>query len=374
MARLGGLRALVLRGPVAWSLFAALPVLLTIAFTIGVHHEPAFDFRALWQAGRDVAHGRDPYPTVSGISPLPGIAHQEFIYPAAVAVAMVPLGLLPFGLAATLFVVLLIVAVGATLRILGVRDWRCYGVAFSTIPVLESFRLGAVTPFLALGLAGIWTLRDRRWSLPLLVCGVVLAKLFLWPVFVWLLATGRRGAAARAALLAVAAGAVGWAVVGIGTLSRYPHVLRRMTDVQYRKSYGFDGLLASLGAGGTAARLGVALVAAGGAAAIAVTARRARSPEPAFALAVVVSLFASPLVWLHYYALLLVPIAIASPGLSLLWAVPLLLWATPFPESGGSTWRIALPMAVAVLALVRPRGAGRRLLLQAPSRGVAQPG
>ncbi len=361
MARLGGPRALLLRGPVAWTLFAALPVLLTLAFTIGVHHEPAFDFRALWQAGRDVAHGRDPYPTVAGISPLPGIAHEEFIYPAAVAVAMVPLGVLPFGAAATVFVVLLVVAVAATLRILGVGDWRCYGIAFSTIPVLESFRLGAVTPFLALGLAGIWTLRDRRWSLPVLVCAVVLAKLFLWPVFVWLLATRRWGAAVRAALLTVAIGAVGWAVVGFGTLSRYPHVLRRMTDVQYRKSYGVDGLLASLGTGGTAARTGVVIVAVVGAAAIAVTARRARSSEPAFALTVVVSLLASPLVWLHYYALLLVPIAIASPGLSLLWAAPLLVWATPFPESSGTTWRIAVPMAVAALTLARPRGDGHRL-------------
>jgi alpha-1,2-mannosyltransferase len=350
-----------------WLLFAALPIMLVLEFTIGVHHQPAFDFKALWHAGRNVAHGRDPYPSLASISPKLSVAHQEFIYPAAVAVAMVPLGVLPFGVAAGVFVVLSIASVGLTMWILGVRDWRCYGIVFAWIPVLESFRLGAVTPLLALGLAGIWALRDRRWSLPVLVCAVVLAKLFLWPLFVWLLATRRWGAAIRAALVTVVVGAVGWAIVGFATLRRYPHLLQRMTDVQYRKSYGIDGLLGSLGAGQTWAHRGVLVVAIVGVAAIAWV----RRDMSAFTLAIFVSLLASPLVWLHYYGLLLVPVALASKRLSFLWFVPLLLWATPYAESGGSVWRIALPIAVAAFVTLRPR---IRLDTVTPSRGVAQPG
>jgi alpha-1,2-mannosyltransferase len=367
------------RGPVAWLLFAVLPMLLTLEFTIGVHHAPAFDFRALWDAGRNVAAGQNPYPSVASIPSSPTVAHQEFIYPAAVAVAMVPLGLLPFGVAAGVFIVLLIASVGMTLWLLGVRDWRCYGVAFASIPVLESFRLGAITPLLALGLAGIWVTRDRRWSLPILVCGMVLAKLFLWPLYVWLIATGRRGAAVRSAVLTGIAGLVGWSVVGFGTLGRYPHVLQRMTDVQYRKSYGFDGLLASLGVGSTWSRLGVVVAGVVGVAAIAAAVRWGRRGEVAFGVAIFVSLLASPLVWLHYYTLLLVPVALFSARLSLLWLVPLLLWATPYPESGGSAWRIALPIALTAAAvgfgqLRAEQRASEALIPWRPSRGVAQPG
>lgn len=366
------------RGPIAWTLFGVLPILLTLAFTVGARHQPAFDFRALWQAGRDVSHGHDPYPAVAGISANPKAPHDEFIYPAPVAVAMVPLGVLPFGVAAGLFVALLIVSVIATLRLLGVRDPRCYGVAFASVPVLESFRLGAVSPILALGLAAAWSGRDRRWMLPAVVTALVVAKLFLWPLFVWLLAARRWGALARSAALTVAVGACGWAIVGFGTLASYPAVLRRMTDVQFRKSYGVDGLVAAVGTGTTSAHAAVLLCTLAGIAAIAAAAWRAREPELGYCVTIVVSLLASPLVWLHYDSLLLVPVAIASARLSPLWLLPLVLWATPTPESGGTAWRIALPMLAATLAVCAPRLRGFRgekgSSRWGVSRGAAQPG
>lgn len=360
------------RGPVPWTLFGVLPALLTLAFTVGVHNHPAYDFHALWQAGRAVADGRSPYPKVSAISSNLSVAHDEFVYPAPVAVAMVPLGVLPFGVAAVLFVFVLLAAVAATLHVLGVRDWRCYGVAFASIPVLESFRLGAITPLLALGLAGVWAARDRKWTLPALVAAIVVAKLFLWPVFVWLLVSRRWAAAARATAIGAAAAVVGSAVVGFGTLASYPHILSRMTDVQFRKSYGVDGFLAAVGAGSGAAHAGVMLVAIVGIVAIAVAARQS-GEQLAFGLSVLVSILASPLVWLHYDALLLVPVALSSRRLSLVWLVPALAWATPFPESGGSAWRIALTFVLAAAAVLR-RPSSSRLIRWNPLRGVAQPG
>ena len=56
---------------------------------------------------------------------------------------------------------MLIAAVAATLAVLGVRDWRCYGAAYLSIAVLHDIRLGALTPLLALGLALVWRWRER---------------------------------------------------------------------------------------------------------------------------------------------------------------------------------------------------------------------
>lgn len=362
------------REPLEWTLLGVLPVLLVVAFALGArHHQPAFDFRAIWQAGRDVAHGHNPYPAVATIPSNPAAHHDEFVYPAVVAVALVPFGLMPFGIAAGLFLAILVVSVAATLRVLGVRDWRCYGVAFASIPVLESIRLGALSPLLALGLAGAWVARDRRWRLPAIVAALVLAKLFLWPLFVWLLATRRWGAAARAALLTAVVGGLGWAVVGFGTLGSYPALLGKMADVQVRDTVGVAGLLASLGAGAASAHAGVMLAAILGSAAIVAAARWGDGPELAFGVTVLVSLLASPIAWLHYDVLLLVPLALASRRLSGLWLLPLALWVAPQPLSDGSTWRIAVPIAVAAaVVLGRPLADG--LIRWKPLRGVAQPG
>ena len=362
------------REPLDWTLLAVLPAFLVLAFTLGgLHHYPAYDFRAIWQAGRDVAHGLDPYPAVASIPTNPAAQHDYFIYPGVVAVAMVPFGLMPFAVAAGIFTVILVASVAVALRILGVRDWRCYGAAFLSIPVLESFRLGALSPLLALGLAGVWVLRDRRWTLPVVIAAVVLAKLFLWPLFIWLLATRRWGAAARSALLTAVVGLIGWTVVGLDTIAPYPALLRKMTDVQFRNTVGVEGLLGSLGAGAATAHFGVVLVAVLGSAAIVVAARNGAATELTFGLTILVSLLASPIAWLHYDSVLLVPVAIASRRMSGWWFLPLLLWASPQPLSDGSTWRIVVPMAVATAATVgQPFVDG--LIRWWPLRGVAQPG
>lgn len=362
------------RKPLEWTLLGVIPVLLVLAFTLGtVHHQPAYDFRAMWQAGHAVAHGHDPYPAVASIPTGAKARYDEFIYPAVVAVAMVPFGLMPFAVAAALFVLVLIGSAFATLRLLGVRDWRCYGVAFASVPVLESFRLGTLSPLLALGVAAAWVARDRRWTLPLVVAAVVLAKLFLWPLFVWLIATRRWGAAARAAVLTVGIAALGWAVVGFDTLAPYPALLRKMTEAQLHNTVGVAGLLTALGAGAGAAQVGVLLVAALGSAGIVGTARRNQAPELVFGLTVFVALVASPIAWLNYDAVLLVPVALASRRLSGWWLLLLAFWAAPVPYSGGSMWRIAVPIAVAAVATLG-RDAADSLIRWGPLRGVAQPG
>jgi hypothetical protein len=65
-------------------------------------------------------------------------------------------------------------------------------------------------------------------------------------------------------------------------------------------------------------------------AAILILAWRLRS----FALAIGAALALSPIVWLHFFALLIVPIAAVSPQFSALWLVPLLTWFAPGTLNG----------------------------------------
>ena len=171
----GSLAALRRLGEIG--LLGVVPALLALTIIGGaIGHRYAFDFHgALWQAARDVLDGRNPYPPPTAAGVAPG---DRFVYPPPVALLLLPFGLLPFGVAAALVTVVLLAAMAATLAVLGVRDWRCYGAAYLSIPVLHDVRLGALTPLLALGLALVWRWRNQaRASVPLALIAV--AKLFL---------------------------------------------------------------------------------------------------------------------------------------------------------------------------------------------------
>ena len=97
--------------------------------------------------------------------------------------------------------------------------------------------------------------------------------------------------------------------------------------------------------------------------AAAVLARRGSNELGALALALAAALALSPVVWLHYLVLLVVPIAVARARLSLVWFAPLLLWVTPGTASNGSAWRIAFVLGVVALTLTL--AAAPRRVLQA---------
>ena len=56
--------------------------------------------------------------------------------------------------------VLVLVAL-AILFVLGVRDWRCYGLVLLWPPVISAIQTGNVTLWFALALALAWRFRDR---------------------------------------------------------------------------------------------------------------------------------------------------------------------------------------------------------------------
>lgn len=300
------------------------------------------DFRIFRAAGHALVHGHSPYvqPTAQLLT-----GDKRFVYPAPIGLLFAPFNLVGPTAACLLFLVLSAAAVVLAVRLLGVTDWRCCGAALIGAGAYGSLVVGSIGPLLVLALAAAWRYRERA------VAGVLLAlaaaaKMFLWPVLVWLVATRRlRGAAAAAATLAAMLGV--WALLDMHGLRRYPTTLHVLDQVERWKSYSPESLVIALGGGAGLAHafaVGIGVLGAG-----AVVAAR-RDDRRALSVAIFVALLASPLLWLHYLVLLVVPIGLAAPTLTPLWVLPVALWPTIKPEAGGVLWRIALALAVVVLS------------------------
>lgn len=295
-----------------------------------------FDFHAFWRAGHAVAHGHTPYPPARASV----LAHENsFVYPAPAAIVMVPLGLLPFKVAAPIFATLLVLSIPLALRIVGVRDWRCYALALLSQPVANAIANAAVSPFLAVGLALVWRYRDRRIPAAVTVAALIVLKVFLWPLVLWLLFTRRARTAILACALSIGSSLIAWAAIGFDGFRAYPHLLSVLTRLLEGKSYSVVSLGISAGLGVTAARALAVLAGALALAAVAIHARRPGTDAWTFIVVTGAALVLSPIVWLHYFVLLYIPIAIARPRLSWLWAVPLPLWVLRAQSTRPPIWR-----------------------------------
>src|SRR5262249_742851 len=73
------------------------------------------------------------------------------------------------------------------------------------------------------------------------------------------------------------------------------------------------------------------------------------------AAAVVIALIASPIVWLHYLALLLVPVALTRRSLDWVWLLPLLAFDLPGKGSGGLPQTAPGPGIFAAIAFLTLR-------------------
>jgi hypothetical protein len=339
------------RRPLELAVFVQAPVIFVVWLAWFVSgHGGGGDFSIFRRAGKAVLDGHSPYvhPTLAMLA-----ANDRFVYPTPFALPFVPFALAPEKVGALVFLMLSVGAVLGSLWLLGVRDWRCYGASILALPVFGSLGVGSIGPFLLLLCALGWRYRDRT------VAGVPLAlaaaaKLFLWPMLVWLLVT-RRFRAFAASLVTLAATFALWAAVDPGGMRRYPQTVRLLNDVQRWKSYSVQSLFISLHA-----PVLVSEIAAGAATVAAIAAvvlLRRRGDRVTFAAAVIAALVATPILWTHYLVLLLAPIALARPRLAPLWLLPLVLWVTPHPESLGVVWRIVLVLvvigAVAVQTLMR---------------------
>jgi len=329
------------------------PALLTVVrFVATVRlHAFAVDFHNYWASGRDVLHGRSPFPppTPDAVSLLH--TYPAGPYPAPAVVLFAPFGLVPVWLAAVIFTAILVTALFLALYLVGVRDWRCYGAAFLWAPIAFGIQTANLTLLLVLGLAVLWRLRHRVVASAIVVGVLVSLKLFLWPLVVWLFATRRYAAAVWSLAVAAVTTLATWWMLDFAGLQDYPRVARIFARYYETSSYTPFAFLVKLGvptlpARGAGLALGVAALAA-----VFVAARRNRSETASFALAVAAALLCTPIVWLHYFALVLVPLAVLSPAFSLAWLLPAMLWVCPV-GAAPSAWKFAFPLVVFALVLL----------------------
>ena len=120
-------------------------------------------------------------------------------------------------------------------------------------------------------------------------------------------------------------------------IADYVRLLQNLSDTFDGQSYTPYALLLDLDVPSEAARLLTWVL---GAALLVLTWRR-RS----LGLAIGAALVLSPIVWRHFFALLLVPLALRHPRLNLAWAIPLGFWLVP-GSYNGAPWQTAFGLAV----------------------------
>ena len=297
-------------------------------FAVDFHNE-------LYPQAKLVLHGTDPYPPPG--SDLSSGANS--IWPVAALVPVFPLVPLPPGAADGVWTALVIVSLLATLLVLGVRDWRVVGVTFLWAPVISAIQTANLTLPLGLLLAIAWRFRHGRGTAGVAVGVGIAAKFFLWPFVPLFAALRRRTDAAIALALALGSLLLLLPFISIGDYLRLVHSLSNTFE---RHSYTLYAFLTSVHTGGEAARIAAIAV---GIIVLALSVVR-RS----FAIAVGAALALSPIVWLHFFALLVVPLAIVRPRFCAAWLVPAALIVAPGTGNGGP-WRTGFALLVAAATL-----------------------
>jgi hypothetical protein len=310
----------------------------------GVPH----DLEVFLNAAAKVMHFASPYAYADD---------QTFAYPPLLAWLVAPLQPLGTTAAAVIWAVVSLTAIGVALWWLELRDWRCYALVGVFMFTRSAVYLGTVEALLLLALAAAWRWRDRLVEPAAAVGVAVVLKLFLWPLAVWLAMTRRLRAALAAVVVAVIAAAVSWAAIGFAGVGSYPDVVRRLANDESTSSYSVVALGVRAHMPLLAARIVAVLVAL---ALIAAAAWVARDPRrtprdrdvATFTLCLAAAFAASPIVWVHYFLLLLVPLVLIRPRLSVLWLVPL-----AYQPLGGTAWpagdarKLGLALAASLLIL-----------------------
>ena len=205
-----------------------------------------FDFRGtLWEPARALLDGNAIYPEPTRDAVLVG---NPTVYPPLFILIATPFALLPVGLASSLWFVLLGVAAYASMRVVGVRDWRCLVLAVATPVVVHGLYYGNLTVLLLVPLALAWRYRERAAVAGIAVGIAIAAKLFVWPLVVWLLLTRRFRAAAWAVGTSVVLVLGAWALIGFEGLRDYPSLLRAVQEVYAVRSISLSTVAGALGA------------------------------------------------------------------------------------------------------------------------------
>ena len=304
-----------------------------------------WDFSVFYDASRHYLAGESPYPghTLAALG-----NKQQFVYPAPMAALLVPFAVLPYALALGIWITVSIAAFAVTLRLLGVKDWRCFGALFLLIPVQYSVRLGTLMPILMLLLALLWRYRERKVVAAVVAAVLAVSKLFLFPLLIWLVVTRRFKTAAIACAVSAGMCLLAWLPLGLSSIGTYASLVHTLSSYEQTFSLSVTslGLASGLSSGQAllvATTLGIALIL--WAAAV------GRSNDfLAFRLTLAASFVLSPIVWDHYYVLLIVPLALRWPRLSGVWFLAMWIELDTSAMNNAVPW-VALALLVMVIQL-----------------------
>jgi glycosyltransferase involved in cell wall biosynthesis len=297
---------------------------------------------------------------VHAASPYAFRGDETYAYPPLLAFLVEPLHALGPAAATLVWTLASLAAIGIALWLLGVRDWRCYLLAGAFPVTRSSIALGSVAPLMFLAVAVAWRWCDRVLEPALGVGAGIALKLLLWPLAVWLALTRRVRAAAASVGLGLAFVLIPWAVIGFGGIGSYAGLLRHVSRDESSSSYSVVALAVRAHLAESVGVVLSVIVAVGLLAATGWVWRSGRAEArdrdvAAVTLALAAALAASPIVWVHYFMLLLVPLALARPRLSLLWLVPFAYF--PLGESAwpaGDARKLALALVTTLVLLAVP--------------------
>jgi alpha-1,2-mannosyltransferase len=317
--------ALALR-QVVWGVVPIAVLVWEATLVVGRRNRIAVDFKdAYYVAGQRLLHGGNPYAwTHQQIDA--GIA---FVYPALSALFFAPFALIAEGPAGVLWTLVCIALTPLTLWILGIRDWRVYVVGLLWLPVFSAWQSTNETMALVFVAALVWRYRGNPLVSGTLTAVAISLKPIMWPLALWLLATRRWRASGYGLAAGLLINLVSWVVVGFGNVRTYLHDAGLDTRHNWRDGYSVTAALGHLGFGRSFGDLLTVVACAVLVAAIVYIAFVQHRERQALTLTIVLMLAASPLVWAHYFALLLIPMALCRPRMSWLWAFALLMWACP---------------------------------------------
>ena len=246
----------------------------------------------------------------------------------------------------------------AALVVLGVSDWRVYGATFLWPSVTDAYQTANASLPLVLLVAIAWRWRHRGVVAGAAIGFGIAVKFFLWPLVVWFLAARRWLAAAVAVVIVVASLLL---LVPFTDIGEYVRLLQKLRRTFEPDTYTVFAVLNDVGAPDIVAR-GVTLALGLG---ILTLAWRRRS----LTLVIAAALVLSPIVWRHFFVLLIVPLALTRPRLSPLWLVPIGMWLGD-GTFNGATWQTLFVLVVAAAVVIacerqRPELVGDRKLTTA---------
>jgi alpha-1,2-mannosyltransferase len=270
------------------------------------------DFLAgIYYPARAVAHGVVPYgdPRVAG--PL-----AESVYPPSAFVPFAWLGLLGHDAAVAVWLLLMAAAACATLWLLGVRDPRCYALWLLTPMMLSTVAVGNATTLVILFVAVLWRWRDSPLVAACALVAAIATKLFAAPLIVWLIATRRYRAAALTAAGVPLVILSCWAVVGFAAIERYSSILAANNHIFSPSGPYVQGFVLQLHGSPQIAIAGGVTVAV-----ILLAAAWFAGDFGGFVLASCAAVILSPVAWIGYMGLLVIPLATRWPRWSRAWLV-----------------------------------------------------